>query len=217
MKYLDEEIRKKLLIEPRKPRSQSLTRRPLSSKKGSNINPNLKQKRSKSVDNVKITRSKSLVSILKKQNSPRNSKHNVKFDSTKEAGHHDSNDDVKENKKMSKLDWIMTVKYKGNKLIPFRRIDEIDKKMIDKKEFDRFKLEYKKQEDLNNPFLDKLEIIDQKSGSMESLRSNKDKKKDDLNDKMYVFECNQWLAKDEGDRRIERILKLSDIIMHKKV
>ncbi len=117
--------------------------------------------------------------------------------------------EVKENKKIPKLDWIMTAKYQRDKIISLQSI-ETDKKTkddFDQKEFNRFKKEYKKLEGLNNPCLN---AEHNKRDTTESLKSNKDK--NDVSDKMFVFECNRWLAKDEGDGRIERILKLSKII-----
>ena len=34
---------------------------------------------------------------------------------------------------------------------------------------------------------------------------------------IYVFECKQWLAKDQGDKKIERILKVTNILNAKQM
>ncbi len=209
---MDKNLKNALLPTPRKPRSTSLPRRQTSGtlRSTSKFSIASKDKRSKSVDNGKIDSkylSNSLVSILKKQNSPRNSNRNVKFDVVNIKEEHVA--EVNENKKIQNLDWIMTAKYQKDKIIPLKSLEETDKKTKDdfnQKEFNRFKKEYKKLEGLNNPYLN---AEHNKRDSNESLKSNKD---NDINDKMFVFECNRWLAKDEGDGRIERILKLSKII-----
>ena len=196
LKYTDPNIKKVILPKPKIKRSSSLPRRPMSKSRIKLEIKSLKQKRSKSVDygsknENKIRLSNSLTSILKTSHSPRNINRSVKFDSKQVKEELETKPKIR-----SKTIWIMSAKYSGNKIKPFKKLEEINE--VDQNEFERFKTEYKKLEKLN-----------------EINRSEEPKEKFN-NDLMFVFDCNQWLARDEGDKRIERILKVNQIIKHEQ-
>lgn len=152
-------------------------------------------KRIKSYENLKYTDllNQKLQPILKRAGSPRNMTRNVSFDNksskSKPISRSSSTDMLSDVIKDSK--WVMSIRFnEKNQIKAFKTLEEYDEKLKSMK--------YKKETGkvIESSIKDQQEINDQ-----EGL--------------VYIFECKNWLAKDEGDGKIERVLKPTDIIKNK--
>lgn len=144
-------------------------------------------------------------SILKTSSSPRNRRKHVKFNS-KDFYHQisDENKSIAAKPKLEmKLNWIMSVANNDQGQIKsMKTIENFDKtiKAIDERHIAKYDSIFK-QESTDS----KTKEENPKS------RSPRPVNMDDLN-AMYVFECKKWLAKDSPDRKIERIIKVTNIL-----
>jgi len=164
-------------------------------------------------------------SILKTAASPRNQRKTVKFNS-KDFYHQISDDGSKKSTSVSssggqattktkldmKLSWLMSVVYnEQNQIKSLRTIENFDRglKNIDDRHIAKYDLIFKEQE----VKLTKGKKNEEKVLSPEKLQSPRTKNTDEKNNNlMYVFECKKWLAKDSPDKKIERIVKVTNIL-----
>lgn len=162
-----------------------------------------------------LSRSSPTSSILKTSSSPRGSRtetrKQVKFN--KEIHHHDSSkpDDSNATKSQApklemKIHWFMSVYYNENKLTKnIKSIENFDKslKNTDEKLLDKYyETTLKKVQRTGR----ELEVEESKEAANKRARSASP------DNFIYVFECKNWLAKDMGDRKIERIIKVKSIL-----
>lgn len=162
-------------------------------------------------------------SILKTSASPRSAselRKHVKFDSSlntetkieakgnKQDPNKEKSEKSAQNKIEMNLHWILSINYNdasSNLMKSIKTIENYDKtiKNIDKK---------------------LLEMYDAKTSKLTKPVNEKDKSEikgldtdsaDNSENLIYVFECKKWLAKDMGDKKIERILELSNILRSK--
>ena len=111
-----------------------------------------------------------------------------------------------------KLTWLMSVMYNDqNQIKSLRTIENFDRglKSIDDRHIAKYdsifreqaaKLTKEKEAEEAAPIAER-----QRSPRPGSAVENK-------NNLMYVFECKKWLAKDSQDRKIERIIKVTNIL-----
>lgn len=175
------------------------------------LKKNLEQSSSGALDGV--SRASPTSSILKTSSSPRSSRTDtrkqVKFN--KEIHHHDSNAKPDETTKPQapklemKVHWLMSVYYNENKTTKnVKSIENFDKslKNTDEKLLDKYYEAAMKKAQKGARDLE----IDDKSEMNKRARSTSP------DNFIYVFECKNWLSKDTGDRKIERVLKVKTIL-----
>lgn len=188
----------------------------------------LKKNHEKSKSLSDISRSSPTPSILKTSASPRRSgettRKSVKFDPSDSK-----NEDPAKKKSTSpsgsggkqevilnpikpemNITWIMSIFYgshDSNQIKAIKTIENYDKsiKNIDNKLVESYNSKMKK---IKPKAKDGDEVLASSQDSKEELSKIK-------GNPIYVFECNKWLAKDMDDRKIERVIKLSNILPSK--
>lgn len=110
------------------------------------------------------------------------------------------------------LNWIMTLAYADQNVIKeVKSIENYDKtiKNIDVKLVEKLD----ENENPSSKKLTKAKSIDEdRERDAKSIPNEITGKKVEDENLIYVFECKQWLAKDQGDKKIERILKVTNIL-----
>ena len=110
------------------------------------------------------------------------------------------------------LNWILSLVYGDQSLIKsMKSIENYDKtiKSIDNKLVEKLD----ESENPTSKKLTKTKSIDEdRDRDVKSISIEYAGKKVDDENLIYVFECKQWLAKDQGDKQIERILKVTNIL-----
>lgn len=175
---------------------------------------------------AQLSRSSPALSILKKSASPRTTRKSVKFDAvtttstsadtaakTKSSSGKETSSSKSESKTAPRLEmnmeWLMTIVYAENGPVRgMRTVENFDPniKSIDNSLVDAYNNKMKK--------LDKVKGQQTTSGAEPSTKSP-DLSKVKPENIVYVFECNKWLSKDADDRKIERIIKLSNVLTSK--
>lgn len=174
---------------------------------------------------AQLSRSSPALSILKKSASPRTTRKSVKFDSetttstetggakTKSSSGKETSSSKSDSKTAPRLEmnmeWLMTIVYAENGPVRgIRTVENFDPniKSIDNSLVEAYNNKMKK--------LDKVKGQQQTSGAESSVKSP-DLSKVKPENIVYVFECNKWLSKDADDRKIERIIKLSNVLTSK--
>jgi hypothetical protein len=188
-------------IPPRRPKSAELK-----SKNAKNLSKNtmkrassaapiserLNNEKSKSYEDLKYTDKlkEKLQPILKRSGSPRNMTRTVSFDnkdSHKKPISRSSSTDML-NDIINDSKWVLSMSYnEKNQVKAFKTLEDYDKKLES--------MEYKPK---TGKVIESLKEDQQKTDEQEGL--------------VYIFECQKWLAKDEGDKKTERILKPTNII-----
>lgn len=164
-----------------------------------------------------VNRASPTSSILKTSSSPRSARKDtrkqVKFN-PKEILHHENSkpEDATQAKTSSgpkldmKINWLMSVCYNEQKATKSMvSIENFDKglKNTDEKLLDKYYEQASKK------------VAKSKEQELEEEKRNELSKKSRSNSPdnfIYVFECKNWISKDIGDRRIERILKVKSIL-----
>ena len=112
------------------------------------------------------------------------------------------------------LNWIMSLTYADQNVIKeVKSIENYDKtiKNIDVKLVE--KLDENENSQGQSKKLVKAKSIDEdRDRDAKSIPDEIKGKKVEDESFIYVFECKQWLAKDQGDKKIERILKVTNIL-----
>jgi hypothetical protein len=110
------------------------------------------------------------------------------------------------------LNWIMSLTYADQNVIrEVKSIENYDKtiKNIDSKLVEKLD----ENENPQSRKLTKAKSIDEdRDRDVKSIPVEINGKKVDDENLIYVFECKQWLAKDQGDKKIERILKVTNVL-----
>jgi len=111
-----------------------------------------------------------------------------------------------------KLTWLMSVVYNDqNQIKSLRTIENFDRslKNIDERHVAKYDAIFREQA----AKLTKDKNVEETAPGPERQRSPRPDSTDENNNNlMYVFECKKWLAKDSQDRKIERIIKVTNIL-----
>ena len=158
-------------------------------------------------------------SILKTSSSPRTRKEmmkkHVKFneENSEKAKTEPSapNKPVEAAKTDIKISWVMSIQYSNNSMQNMRAIDQFDSglKNVNDKMVDKFKQLIDQQIKNEKPTPKESQIP---QPITEPQGQNIKDERSELEKYIFVFECRQWLAKDSGDKKTERILKVSNIL-----
>lgn len=188
----------------------------------------LKKNHAKQMSASQLSRSSPTLSILKTSSSPRNSvsggtRKSVKFGENSTSGGRDSPKTNSPSTSKSaaprvemNIEWIMSVVYaapESNRIKMVRTIENFDKslKSIDDRLIESYNSKIKKlgkaktESEVNSV---KQEIVGKSAVSTTDAAAKAE-------NVIYVFECNKWLAKDAGDKKIERVIKLSNVLASK--
>jgi len=175
----------------------------------------------KTANDQKISQSPTS-SILKTSASPRNQRKTVKFNS-KDFYHQISDDNSRKSAPVTssastktkldmKLTWLMSVVYNDqNQIKSLRTIENFDRslKNIDERHVAKYDAIFREQA----AKLTKDKGVEETAPGSDRQRSPRPGSTDENNNNlMYVFECKKWLAKDSQDRKIERIIKVTNIL-----
>ena len=174
----------------------------------------LKKNLEKNGENLmeRLSNASPTMSILKTSSSPRTERKKVKFNSKDFYHQLDENslqnskepvavlnNNTKQAKLEMKLNWIMTVSYNEQNLVKnIKTIENFDKtlKSLDQKSLSKYDIVLKNEDKPKDP-------IDREATPSHSNGNDNN---------IYVFECKKWLAKDSPDKKIERVLKPSNIL-----
>lgn len=215
--------------------SNSPSPTPDKNQRSTSVESNHKKSKSVSLKNVlkrnhaksQLSRSSPTLSILKTSASPRNTRKSVKFDAettttssssakqTASAGGKETTAASSTGKGDQKvaprvemnLEWIMSIAYAENG--PMRSIRTIENFDTSIKAIDNSLV------DVYNTKMKKLDKVKASESSDRRDSKSPDQSKIKSENAIYVFECNKWLAKDADDRKIERIIKLSNVLASK--
>ena len=188
----------------------------------------LKKNLSRSSSGPDISRHSPTPSILKTASSPRSRnemmRKSVKFNEAEnkstsinklEKGQSADGEKTAPKIEMN-LNWIMSLTYgEQNAIKQMKTVEDFDKtiKHIDSKLV-------AKLDESENPASKKLtkqakSIDDDRDRESKTATPTGDQGRHHEDHLIYVFECKQWLAKDQGDKKIERILKVTNILNSK--
>ena len=94
------------------------------------------------------------------------------------------------------LNWIMSVVYdERNTVTSVRTVEDYDKSI----------------RNISKAAADKLDAGTEKKQSVEINQNDESS----VNNRVYVFECRQWLAKDMDDKKTEKTLQASNVLLAK--